>query len=76
VYDYAITDNRHTAYISNIFRQGAGTMARYIKLIRTEQNINFITLKLLQFLVTLHTYTTIYNFGDKSDNPHHSGRAN
>jgi len=31
---------------------------------RTEQNRNFITLKLLQFLVTLHTYTTIYNFGD------------
>ena len=31
----------------------------------TEQNRNFITLKLLQFLVTLHTYTTIYNVGDK-----------
>jgi len=30
----------------------------------TEQNRHFITLKLLQFLVTLHTYTTIYNFGD------------
>ena len=31
-----------------------------------EQNRNDITLKLLQFLVTLHTYTTIYNFGDKA----------
>ena len=30
------------------------------------QNITFITLKLLQFLVTLHTYTTIYNSGDKT----------
>jgi len=30
---------------------------------RTEQNINVITLKLLQFLVT---HTTIYNFGDKT----------
>ena len=27
---------------------------------RTEQNRIFITLKLLQFLVTLHTNTTIY----------------
>ena len=26
----------------------------------TEHNRNVITLKLLQFLVTLHTYTTIY----------------
>ena len=33
---------------------------------RTEQNRNVITLKLLQFLVTFHTYTTIYNFGDKT----------
>jgi len=32
----------------------------------TEQNKNVITLKLLQFIVTLHTYTTIYNFGDKT----------
>jgi len=32
----------------------------------TEQNRNCITLKLLQFLVTLHTYTTIYNVGDKT----------
>ena len=32
----------------------------------TEQNRNLITLKLLQFLVTLHTYSTIYNFGDKT----------
>ena len=33
---------------------------------RTEQNRIFITLKLLQFLVTLHTNTTIYNVGDKT----------
>ena len=33
---------------------------------RTEQIINCITLKLLQCLVTLHTYTTIYNFVDKT----------
>ena len=38
----------------------------------TEQNRNFITLKLLQFLVTLHTYRTIYNFGDKTG---HTNRA-
>jgi len=30
----------------------------------TEQNRNIISLELKQFLVTLHTYTTVYNFGD------------
>ena len=33
---------------------------------RTEQKRICITLKLLQLLGTLHTYTTIYNFGDKT----------
>ena len=33
---------------------------------RTEQYRYFDTLKLLQFLVTLHIYTTIYNCGDKT----------
>jgi len=31
-----------------------------------EQIRTFITLKLSQFLVTLHTYTTIYNLDDKT----------
>ena len=40
---------------------------------RTEHNRNVITLKLLQFLVTVHTYTTIYNFGDKKSCTHMVG---
>ena len=39
-------------------------MFKLLRKNRTEQNINFIPLKLLKFLVTLQTYTTIYNFSD------------
>ena len=42
------------------------TNTAWIVLFLLEQNIYFITLKLLQILVTLHTYTTIYKFGDKT----------
>mgnify|MGYP007133250578 CR=1 FL=1 len=47
------------------FSRQAG-IKQILKNHRTEQNKYFNTLKLLQFIVTLHTYTTIYNFGDKT----------
>jgi len=40
---------------------------------KTEHNIHFLILKLLQFLVTLHTYTHSYNIGDKTGHTNTNG---
>ena len=40
---------------------------------KTEHNRHFLILKLLQFLVTLHTYTHSYNIGDKTGHTNTNG---
>ena len=55
----------YACYKINMFKPNTRRWFRN-SLYKTEQNRNFITLKLLQFFVILHTCTTIYNFGDKT----------